>query len=245
MSLAIDLKGSKALVAGGANGIGLGIARALHEAGASVCITGTKAAASDYDDEEDRSAFQYRSLDVADASSVSAVCRDFGALDILVCSVGMVHYRKQEFEIETFKQVVDVNLNGVMQLCAELKEALSKGTDPAIVLIGSTSSFIATPGQPAYSASKGALRTLTKSLAHAWARDGIRVNCLAPGFVETKLTKATRDNDAAYETSVKRIPMRRWGRPDEMGKTAAFLASPLSSYITGQTLLADGGITLM
>ena len=245
MTYSIDLGGRKALIAGGANGIGLGIAHVLHQAGASVCITGTRASASDYNDDEDRSPFEYKALDVADTHNVSRMCQQVNALDIFVCSVGTVFYHRQEYEIEKFKQVIDVNLNGVMQMCTELKDILARGTNPSIILVGSASSFIATPGQPAYSASKGALRTLTKSLAHAWARDTIRVNCLAPGFVETKLTKATLDNETAYEASLKRIPLKRWGLPEEMGKTTLFLASPMSSYITGQTLLADGGLTLM
>ncbi len=113
------------------------------------------------------------------------------------------------------------------------------------MLVGSTSSFIATPGQPAYSASKGALVTLTKSLAHAWARDGIRVNGIAPGFVRTKLTERSHEDPSVYDGTIARIPLRRWGSAEEMGDAAVFFGSTMSSYVTGQMLLVDGGITLM
>lgn len=245
MSVLIDLTGKTALVAGGASGIGLGIAHKLKSAGADVHITGTKANVEAYDDSEDRSGLHYHALNVSDDTAVRALSNIFPALDILVSSVGTVAYSKAEFEIDVFRQIMDVNLNGVMHLCTSLKNALAAGDGGSIVLLGSTSSFIATPGQPAYSASKGALRMLTKSLAHAWASDHIRVNGLAPGFVETKLTRKSRDNLASYEASLKRIPLRRWGTPEEMGNTALFLASPMSSYVTGQMLLIDGGITLM
>ena len=115
----------------------------------------------------------------------------------------------------------------------------------AIVLVASTSSFIATPGQPGYGASKGALLTITRSLAQAWAKRGIRVNGVAPGFVKTRLTRRSHEDPAVYEETLARIPLGRWGLAQEMGDAALFLASPMASYITGQTLLVDGGITLM
>lgn len=101
------------------------------------------------------------------------------------------------------------------------------------------------PGQPAYSASKGALVTLTKSLASAWAKHGIRVNGVAPGFVDTKLTARSRNDTDVYDATLRRIPLKRWREPDEMGNAALFLASSMASYITGQMLLVDGGLTLM
>lgn len=142
---------------------------------------------------------------------------------------------------------VNIDLNGVMHLCTCFRDLL-QGSDEregSIVLVGSTSSFIATPGQPAYGASKGALLTLTKSLAQAWARKGIRVNGIAPGFVKTRLTQRSYEDENVYADTVSRIPLGRWGEPEEMGNAAVFLASPMASYITGQMLLVDGGITLM
>ena len=246
MTVNIDLNGLTALVAGGSGGIGLGIARRLLQAGADVHITGTRPGSYDYGESE-LSGLIFHTLDVTDPSAVQAFAATFNKLDILVSSIGIVGYGGSEYEIDTFRKVVDVNLNGVMHLCTCFRDLLqgSDERDGSIVLVGSTSSFIATPGQPAYSASKGALLTLTKSLAQAWARKGIRVNGIAPGFVKTKLTQRSYEDENVYADTVSRIPLRRWGEPEEMGNAAVFLASPMASYITGQMLQIDGGITLM
>ena len=246
MTVSIDLSGRTALIAGGSGGIGLGIARKFREAGAQVHVTGTRSSASDYGKGE-LDDFAFHSLDVTDSAAVAAFAAQFDALDILVPSVGIVAYGGAEYGIETFRKVVDVNLNGVMHLCTCFRDLL-QGTEKregTIVLVGSTASFRATPGQPAYSASKGALLTLTLSLAQAWARKGIRVNGIAPGFVKTKLTQRTWEDEKVYCEATRRIPLKRWGETEEMGNTALFLASPMASYITGQMLLVDGGITLM
>jgi len=245
VAITIDLSGQTALIAGGSSGIGLGIAHKLKDAGAEVIITGTKASVYDYDDGDDRSGLRYLQLNAVNDDEVTALADKIPALDIFVSSIGSVAYSRKEYEIDTFRHIMDINLNGVMHLCTAFHNKLAQSENGSVVLVGSTSSFVATPGQPAYSASKGALRTLTKSLAQAWARDGIRVNGLAPGFVSTKLTKISRDNEKIYEGSLKQIPLRRWGEPAEMGNTTLFLVSPMSSYVTGQMLLADGGVTLM
>ena len=114
----------------------------------------------------------------------------------------------------------------------------SKG---CIVNVTSVASFRSTPGNPAYSASKGGGLTLTRTLANAWGRAGVRVNAILPGLVDTKLTKVTRDNPELYEASIKRTPLRRWGTPEEMGGIALFLASPLAGFVTGEGIVADGG----
>lgn len=246
MSVSIDLNGYTALVAGGSSGIGLGIAHKLREAGAKVHVTGTRSDASDYGD-DDLKGLSFHTLDVDDSDAVAGFAAEFESLDILVSSVGIVAYGGAEYEIDTFRKVVDINLNGVMHLCTCFRNLLQANDEREgnIILVGSISSYIATPGQPAYSASKGALLTLTKSLAQAWARKGIRVNGIAPGFVKTKLTRRSWEDETVYCESTRRIPLQRWGEPEEMGNTALFLASPMASYITGQMLLVDGGITLM
>lgn len=244
----IDFGGRIVLVAGGSSGIGLGTARRFQMAGADVHVTGTRTRPSDYasdPDGGDLDGLIFHQLDVADPDAVSQLATEFDALDVLVASVGTVAYGGAEYDIDTFRQVIDVNLNGVMALCAAFRPQLTESEAASIVVVGSTSSFIATPGQPAYSASKGALVTLTKSLAAAWAKHGIRVNGVAPGFVNTKLTTRSHDDPDVYDATIKRIPMRRWGEPEEMGDAALFLASPMAGYITGQMLLVDGGITLM
>ncbi len=240
----IDFDGRTVLVAGGSSGIGLGTARRFEQAGANVHITGTRQRADAYP-ESDLSGLSFHQLDVADPTAAAALAASFGDLDVLVPSVGTVAYGGAEYDIETFRQVIDVNLNGVMSLCTAFRPQLVRSDAASIVIIGSTSSFIATPGQPAYSASKGALVTLTKSLAAAWAKHDIRVNGVAPGFVNTKLTSRSHDDPGVYEATLERIPMRRWGEPEEMGDAVLFLASSMAGYITGQMLLVDGGITLM
>jgi 3-oxoacyl-[acyl-carrier protein] reductase len=142
---------------------------------------------------------------------------------------------------------VDVNLNGVMHLCTLFRKHLENAANQqgSVILIGSTSSFIATPGQPAYGASKGALLTLTKSLARAWASAGIRVNGIAPGFVKTKLTRRSYEDEIVYKETLARIPLGRWGEAEDVADTALFLASSMAAYITGQMVLVDGSLTLM
>ncbi|WP_028984687.1 SDR family NAD(P)-dependent oxidoreductase [Sporichthya polymorpha] len=240
--MTLRLGGRTALVVGGSSGIGLGIARRLQAADVTVHITGTREAAR-YGDDID--GLSYHRLDVVDGAAVADLASRLESLNVLVYSAGIVAYRRAEYDIATFRNVVEVNLVGAMSCCSAFHRSLAATDEAAVLLIGSTSSFIATPGQPAYGASKGALVTLVKSLAKAWARDGIRVNGLAPGLVETKLTSASRDNPAAYAASLERIPLGRWGTTEEMGDAAAFLVSPLASYITGQMLLADGGATLL
>ena len=240
----IDFIGQTVLVAGGSSGIGIGIAHRFEAVGAHVHITGTRASTEEYAD-TDLDGLVFHQLDVTEAGAAARLSSEFDDIDVLVPSVGTVAYGGAEYDMATFRQVIDVNLNGVMELCTAFRSQLAASKQGSVVIIGSTSSFVATPGQPAYSASKGALITLTKSLATAWAKHGIRVNGVAPGFVNTKLTARSHDDPAVYEETLRRIPMRRWGQPEEMGDAVLFLASSMASYITGQMLLVDGGITLM
>ncbi len=234
----IDFSGKTVLVTGGSSGIGNGIARVFRDAGAQVHVTGTKSRAAEYD--SDLKGIAYYQLDVADDKAVDAFTPEFSQLDVLVNSVGTVAYKKAEFDMSGWRRVMDVNITGVMHCCTKFRPLLaaSKGS---IVIVSSMASFHATRGNPAYSASKGGLRTLTMTLAEAWAKDGIRVNAVAPGFVDTKLTKVTRDNPALYEASVKSTPLGRWGAPEEMGTVALFLASDMASYVTGAMIPVDGG----
>jgi len=217
---ALDFSGKSVFVAGGSSGIGLGIAGRFCEA------------------------FEYCALDVSDDAAVRQVVSRIDSLDVLVCSVGTVAYGRAEYDIEVFRRIIDVNLNGVMHLCT-LFEAQLRRSQGSVVLIGSTSSFVATPGQPAYGASKGALVTLMRSLARAWASKRIRVNGVAPGMVKTKLTTPSYEDPNVYEKTLARIPLGRWVMPQEVGDAVLFLASPMAASITGQMLLVDGGQTLM
>lgn len=242
--IAIDFSGQTVLVTGGTSGIGNGIARSFLKAGANVHVTGTRPEADYRSDEgSDLSGLSFHQLDIADDAAVLAFAEKFGALNVLVNSVGTVAYKRKEFEMETFRRIMDVNLNGVMHISTLFHDRLAAAKG-SIIQIASLASFFSTRNNPAYSASKGALAILTKTLADNWGRDGIRVNAIAPGFVESKLTRVSRDNPKIYEASIRRTPLGRWGTPDDMGNAALFLASPLASFITGQTICVDGGISL-
>lgn len=245
MSIGIDLGGKTALISGGSSGIGLGIAQRFLAAGAHVHVSGTRGSVEEYEHADELDGLTYHQVDVRDDGAVRELTESLQSLDALVCCAGSVAYGRKEFEMATFREIIDINLNGVMSFCTASHSLLKESEAGSVVIIGSTSSFIATPGQPAYSSSKGALVTMTKSLAEAWARDGIRVNGVAPGFVATKLTARSRKDKAVYEGTLSRIPMRRWGEAEEIGDAVVFFASPMSSYVTGQMLLVDGGITLM
>ena len=142
-----------------------------------------------------------------------------------------------------FRKVLDVNLMSLMA-CADKFHAMLAKTKGALIVVSSTAAFHSTKGNPAYNASKAGAVGLARTLGEAYARDGIRVNGIAPGLVDTKLTKVTTDNPKRLEATLQKIPMRRLGTPDDMAGVALFLASPLSAYVLGQTIVVDGGLLL-
>lgn len=241
----IDFTNRTVLVVGGSSGIGNGIARVFRDHGAAVFVCGTRPTAADYKDDEgsDLSGLTYFQLDVTDDNAVAALRPPFDRLDVLVLSQGAVIYSQGEFQIPGFRRVIDVNLISVMACCVKFHGMLA-ATKGSVIILGSGACFRSTKGNPAYSASKGGVLALTRTLAEAWARDGIRVNGVAPGLVATKMTKVTWDHPRRYQDSVEDIPMHRWGTPEEMGGVALFLASPLASFVTGEMILADGGQSL-
>jgi 3-oxoacyl-[acyl-carrier protein] reductase len=241
----LDFGGKRVLVIGGSSGIGNGIAHGFRGRGASVTVTGTRPDAGDYLEAEDSdfTGLDYRQLDLTDRHAADRLAGDLGAVDVLVLSQGTVRYGRQEFTREGWDAVVDINLNSVMDAARAFHPSLSAAKG-AIIIVSSVAAFKSTIGTPAYAASKAGAASLTKTLGEAWARDGIRVNGIAPGLVPTKLTSVTTDHPERLEASLKSIPLRRMGTPEDMAGAALFLASPLSAYITGQTLVVDGGLTL-
>jgi 3-oxoacyl-[acyl-carrier protein] reductase len=237
----LDFEGRSALVIGGSSGIGNGIARAFRDHGAQVHVCGTRARAADYAGEEgsDLDGMSYSGLDVTDDAAVANFTLPADKLDVLVCAQGITMYKRAEFEMTGFRRVMDVNLMSVMAVCTRFQPMLAKAKG-SVVLVNSGGAFKATIGNPAYSSSKGGMRILTMTLAEAWAPD-IRVNGIAPGYVETRMTRVTRDHPRRYAETLENIPLKRWGTPEEMGGVALFLASSLASYVTGQTLIVDGG----
>ncbi len=241
----MEFENKNILVVGGSSGIGRGIAGCFISNGANVCVTGTKESLDDYDEviNENISKCDYRKLDLSNHDNLNNLDIPFNNIDHLICSQGIVAYKRKEFELDTFKKVVDLNLNSIMASCLFFHEQISKNHG-SIIIIGSGASYHSVKGNPAYSASKGGLLTLIKTLAEAWAENKIRVNGIAPGFVATKLTSVTYENEERYEGTLQRIPLGRWGTPEDMGELACFLCSEKASYITGQMITVDGGMGL-
>ncbi|MEM9668799.1 MAG: SDR family oxidoreductase [Pseudomonadota bacterium] len=245
MSDDLNFDDKTVLVVGGSSGIGNGIAHGFRTRGGTVFVCGTRATAEDYKDEagSDLSGLTYFQLNVADFRALEAWQPPFEKLDILVLCQGTVRYNREEFQKHGWDSVMDVNINSVMHIAAKLHGYLT-ATNGSVIIVSSVAGFNASIGNPAYSASKHAAVGLTKTLGAAWAKDGIRVNGLAPGLVDTKLTKVTTENKARLEGALRTIPQRRLGTPEDMAGVALFLASPLAAYLTGQTLIADGGLSL-
>ncbi|MDN5000200.1 SDR family NAD(P)-dependent oxidoreductase [Bradyrhizobium sp. GCM10027634] len=245
MANELDFTDRQVLVVGGSSGIGNGIAQAFRARGASVAVCGTRARAADYSAAEgsDLTGLAYAQLDVSNTSAIEAFKPAFEKLDILVLAQGAVIYRRGEFEMAGFRKVVEVNLMSLMA-CATRFHSMLRDSNGALIVVSSTAAYHSTMGNPAYNASKTGAVGLTRTLGEAWAEDGIRVNGIAPGLVDTKMTKVTTDNPKRLEGALARIPLRRLGTPADMAGAALFLASPLSSYIIGQTLVVDGGLIL-
>ncbi|MGJ5131231.1 SDR family NAD(P)-dependent oxidoreductase [Bradyrhizobium oligotrophicum] len=242
---ALDFTGRSVLVVGGSSGIGNGIAQAFRAQGARVDVSGTRASAADYAEGEgsDLAGVNYYQLDVSDPGAIESFAPRLDRLDVLVLAQGAVLYRRGEFAMEGFRKVVEVNLISLMA-CATKFHDLLRDAGGALIIVSSTAAYHSTMGNPAYNASKTGAMGLTRTLAEAWAEDGIRVNGIAPGLVDTKMTKVTTANPKRLEGALQRIPLRRLGTPQDMAGAALFLASPLSSYIIGQTLVVDGGLIL-
>ncbi|MFT3820982.1 MAG: SDR family oxidoreductase [Rubrivivax sp.] len=241
----LDFSGKKALVVGGSSGIGNATAQALRRRGAHVHVWGTRASASDYAQEpgSDMEGLAYEQVDVSDAEAIRKAGPMPETLDVLVLSQGMVLYDRQEFGDDGFRKVIEVNLNSIMSCCGKYFEAL-KNAQGAVVIISSTAAYQATRGNPAYNASKAGALGLTRTLGQAWASSGVRVNGVAPGMVATKMTKVTTGHPKRRQAMEERIPLRRLGESPEIANAVLFLASPMASYIVGQTLPVDGGLIL-
>jgi 3-oxoacyl-[acyl-carrier protein] reductase len=241
----LDFSGKRVVVVGGSSGIGNGIAQAFRAKGAQVLVCGTRASATDYSASEGShlEGLEYMRLDVSDASAMESFKPAIERLDVLVLAQGAVIYRRGEFEMAGFRQVMEVNLMSLMACAGKFHDALSAAKG-SLIIVSSTAAFHSTKGNPAYNASKTGALGLTRTLGQAWAEDGIRVNGIAPGLVDTKMTKVTTANPKRLEGAIERIPLGRLGTPADMAGAALFLASPLAAYMVGQTLVVDGGLIL-
>ena len=240
-----DFTGRKVLVVGGSSGIGNGIAHSFRERGAVVHVWGTRADPADYDpaDGSDLTGLGYTCVDVGDPDAIEAAPLPFASLDVLVLCQGTVVYKRGEFERPGWDRVMAVNLDSLMHIARKFKPQLLE-SQGSVIVVSSISGLKANIGNPAYAASKAGAISLTRTLGQAWAPEGIRVNGLAPGLVDTKLTKVTTQNPERMAGALASIPQRRMGTPADMAGAALFLASPLASYVTGHTLIVDGGLSL-
>lgn len=245
MTNEMDFTGKRVLVVGGSSGIGNGIAHAFRRRGARVHVWGTRQTAADYAGNEgsDLQGLGYDGVDVGDPQMIDEAPHPFDGLDVLVLCQGTVVYRRGEFERNGWDTVMAVNLDSVMDCARKFRSALA-ATKGSIIIVSSIAGFKANIGNPAYAASKAGAISLTKTLGQAWAREGIRVNGLAPGLVDTKLTKVTTENPERRAGALASIPQGRLGTPEDMAGAALFLASPLATYVTGHTLVVDGGLSL-
>ena len=231
----------KVLVTGATSGIGGGIAAAFAQQGDEVIATGATdgevAAARDVT--KRLPGLSVLQLDVRDGEAVSALLHSLGDIDVVVNCAGIIR-RGAEHDPVAFAETIDINLTGTMRVCTAARPGL-KARAGCIVNTASMLSFFGGGLVPGYSASKGGVAQLTKSLAIAYAADGIRVNAVAPGWIATPLTQALQDDPARSAPILARTPMGRWGTPEDIAGPVLFLASPAARFVTGIVLPVDGG----
>ncbi len=250
----LRLDGRVAVVTGGAQAIGLACVEALSEAGAHVYIADRNPAAAT-EGQKILAAKGYKTdfieMDVTNSAQVDAaaaqVLKERGRIDILVCNAGIARSETpaEDLTDEHWLNVIDVNLNGLFWCCRAFGKPMLAAQRGSIVNIGSMSGFIVNKPQPQaqYNASKAGVHHLTKSLAAEWATRGVRVNAVAPTYINTPLTAYAKNNEAMFNAWIDGTPMARMGEVDEIAAVVMFLASDAASLMTGSIVLADGGYT--
>ena len=236
-NVAFDFSARTALVTGGTTGIGRAVAEGLRAAGAVVHITGTREATA-YDDPFE--GLTFHRFDLADSEEPARLADRIGQCDVLVNNAGMMHRDPSELTPSGFQATVEANLNGTFRVTHAVHPLL-RAAQGSVIMISSMTAYFGSPRVPAYSATKGALVQLARSLAVAWADDGIRVNVVAPGWIETPLTARHVADPVRTGQILDRTPLGRWGRPEDLVAPVLFLASDGARFVTGTVLDVDGG----
>lgn len=242
-----DFDGAAVLVTGGTSGIGHAIATTFAAAGAHVTVTGTRADPDEY--ETDLGPFRYRRLELTDAASIDDLAGSMDRLDVLVNNAGAnFPGGRDEWEPDTFAAAIALNLTGPMRLtsgCRQLLAASDLDGGASVVNLASMSAFRAIPIVPGYGSAKAGLVTLTQNLARHWVADGVRVNAVAPGVIDTPMTAPMAAFPELLEAEMAHTPMGRMGTPQDVANAVAFLSSSAAGYITGHTLVVDGGYQIV
>ena len=244
-----DLKGKTAFVTGASRGIGRGVAASLAEAGADVALIGRDAAAL----EETVKAVQghgRRALalktDVTSADSIEAAVaqtiKTFGRIDTLVCNAGVQRLKPfLDMKPDDWRSLISTNLEGAIMTMQAVGKGMVAQKSGSIITMSSIYSFVGAPWNSIYCMTKGGLAQLSKALAVEWARYNVRVNAICPGWIETDLTKPYMQDQKAVDAGLRQIPLRRFGKPEDIGPMAVYLASDEASFVTGQSYVIDGG----
>jgi len=249
-----ELDGKVALVTGGSKGIGRAIALSYADAGADIALAARGAEALEKTareiEERGRRAI-FVPTDVADPDQVTALVErttsELGGLDILVNNAGAAPFLStvESIRLSGFEKYFRINfLSAVYCTQAAAKELMSKGERACVVNVASVAGYIASPGLTYYASAKAALINFTKTVSREWAPHGVRVNAIAPGWIETEMNDAARQDPSWYDTIKGMIPMGRWGTAEEVASVALFLASGAARYMTGSVVVVDGGQTL-
>lgn len=254
-----DLSGKVALITGGNSGIGFGMAEALAASGADIVIWGS----NPLKNEQAKNKLKHIdvrvltiAVDVADESAVISGMAEsvskMGRIDTVIANAGILGKSQTflEFTVEEYRKIMSVNLDGVIytfrEACKHMVERDRQGdkSGGSLVAISSLSALEGSPRNQAYSASKGALISMTKAIAVEHARYGIRANTILPGWIATDMTASAHGDDKFFDNIIKRVPIRRWGQPVDFGGIAVYLASDASNFHTGDSFLIDGGYSI-
>ncbi len=245
-----DLSGKTALVTGGNGGIGLGMARGLAQAGARIVLIGRNAEKGEIATKTllaDGAEAHFISADITKEDACLAAVQEaadhFGNVQILINNAGIaIRKPPQDYSLEEWQRVMDSNLSSAFLMARAVYPHMRDAGGGKIINIASILALFGAPFSVAYSASKGGLVQFTKALATAWAADNIQVNAILPGWIDTDLTVSARAQvDGLNDLVMSRTPAKRWGRTEDFAGAAVFLASPASNFVTGASLMVDGG----